>query len=86
MAVILEVERITPAELVLEYEPTVEMEASEIMELTYEEYDGPVTFTPDRTGKTFPTANKLIRDNITIKPIPENYGLITWNGSVLTVS
>ena len=86
MAVILEVERIAPAELVLEYEPTVEMEASEIMELTDEEYDGPVTFTPDRTGKTFQTANKLIRDNITIKPIPENYGLITWNGSVLTVS
>ena len=25
-------------------------------------------------------------DDVTIKPIPQNYGLITWNGSFLTVS
>ena len=24
--------------------------------------------------------------NVTIMPIPSNYGLITWNGHVLTVS
>lgn len=23
---------------------------------------------------------------VTVKPIPNNYGLITWNGSVLTIS
>ena len=23
---------------------------------------------------------------VTVKPIPNNYGLITWNGSILTVS
>lgn len=32
------------------------------------------------------TENKTTQQNIVINPIPSNYGLITWNGSVITVS
>ena len=48
-----------------------------------------LTVTPNRqTQYYYPTS---IGDydgfaNVTVNPIPSNYGLITWNGSVLTVS
>ena len=31
-------------------------------------------------------ANKKATADITIAPVPQNYGLITWDGSTLTVS
>ena len=49
-------------------------------------YDGALEFTPSSEAQVIPTANKSVLENITIKPIPNNYGLITWNGSTLTVS
>lgn len=49
-------------------------------------YDGQTVYTPSREAQTVLTANKLLKDNITIEPIPSNYGLVTWNGQVLTVS
>ena len=51
-----------------------------------EPYDGPYEFTPTNTTQTIPIRDKQAMANITIKPIPNNYGLITWNGSTLTVS
>ena len=51
-----------------------------------EYYDGPYVFTPGATMQTVPTADKVLLEDITINPIPNNYGLITWNGSVITVS
>ena len=32
------------------------------------------------------TAGLVMTQNITVKRIPKNYGLISWNGAVLTVS
>lgn len=49
-------------------------------------YDGDYVITPGRTSVVLETKNKKVTDNIVINPIPQNYGLITWNGSVLTVS
>lgn len=49
-------------------------------------YTGNVTVTPSRETQTLATANKILLTNITINPIPSNYGLITWDGSTLTVS
>ena len=49
-------------------------------------YEGGYTFTPSDTRQTVPTGGKKLLEDITIKPIPRNYGLISWNGSVLTVS
>ena len=49
-------------------------------------YHGPTEFTPTNKKQTVPVAGHRLDKNITINPIPSNYGLITWNGSVLTVS
>ena len=51
-----------------------------------DEYSGPYEFTPGDTPQVVEIANKKAADNITINPIPQNYGLITWNGATLTVS
>lgn len=49
-------------------------------------YDGPYEFTPTQETQTVEIAQKAAYQNITINPIPWNYGLITWDGSALTVS
>lgn len=51
-----------------------------------EKYDGPYEFTPSAQTQVIPIAEKKALANIIIKPVPQNYGRITWNGSVLTVS
>lgn len=50
------------------------------------QYTGPYTVTPNANEQILYTKSKLLGENIIINPIPSNYGLITWNGSVLTVS
>lgn len=49
-------------------------------------YEGPYEVTPSEETQTLATDSLYMRGNITINPIPSNYGLITWNGSTLTVS
>lgn len=49
-------------------------------------YEGPYEVTPTARTQTLATDSLYMRGNITINPIPSNYGLITWNGSTLTVS
>ena len=49
-------------------------------------YDGITEITPSRDTQILQTSNKTLTRNIVVNPIPSNYGLITWNGSVLTVS
>lgn len=49
-------------------------------------YDGPVTITPTAEEQVLSTNGFRMTSDITVGPIPNNYGLITWNGSVLTVS
>lgn len=49
-------------------------------------YDGAYEWTPSESVQTIEIADKKALDNIIINPIPQNYGLITWNGSTLTVS
>ena len=51
-----------------------------------EYYDGACEVTPSLETQTLETRGKVVKTNITIKPIPQNYGLITWDGSTLTVS
>lgn len=52
----------------------------------YERYDGPYTITPTSNAQTLSVRNHVMVEDLVIEPIPSNYGLITWNGSVLTVS
>ena len=49
-------------------------------------YTGPYEFTPTQFTQVVEIDGKRAEGDITINPIPSNYGLITWNGSVLTVS
>ncbi len=49
-------------------------------------YTGVTEITPSDEIQTLQTASMALYDNITINPIPSNYGKITWNGSTLTVS
>lgn len=49
-------------------------------------YTGDYVVTPTQSTQVLPTAHLSMSDNVTINPIPSNYGLITWDGSVLTVS
>lgn len=51
-----------------------------------DEYDGDYEFTPSRIAQTIPIAGKTALYDIVIKSIPNNYGLITYNGFSLTVS
>lgn len=49
-------------------------------------YSGAYTVTPGRTRQLLQTAGRHLMQNVVIEPIPANYGLITWNGSVMTVT
>lgn len=49
-------------------------------------YTGNYTIAPGTEEQVLSTKNLWMTDNITIEAIPQNYGLITWNGTVLTVS
>lgn len=49
-------------------------------------YDGPYEVTPGASAVTLETNGMAMAGDIVINPIPSNYGLITWNGSTITVS
>jgi len=50
------------------------------------EYTGPTTVTPSGSEQTLATAGRSMGRDIVVGPIPSNYGLVSWDGSVLTVS
>ena len=49
-------------------------------------YMGAYEFTPTDEQQVINIEGLTASQNITINPIPDNYGLITWNGATLTVS
>lgn len=49
-------------------------------------YTGPYTVEPSDAVQTLETAGKFLASDVTVAPIPSNYGRIEWNGSVLRVS
>lgn len=51
-----------------------------------ERYEGEYEFTPSGSEQTVEISGKMATRNIVINPIPSNYGLITWDGSTITVS
>ena len=50
------------------------------------EYHGQAEVIPSSDYQTLHTTNRVLTSDIVIDPIPSNYGLITWNGSTITVS
>lgn len=49
-------------------------------------YTGDYEVIPTTEDQILQTNNLRMTGNLTVKAIPNNYGLITWNGSTLTVS
>lgn len=49
-------------------------------------YRGAYTVTPSDDTQTLSTQGLLMSQDIVIDPIPSNYGRITWDGLILTVS
>ena len=49
-------------------------------------YEGPIEFTPSEEEQVINIAEKYSNESITINPIPSNYGLITYNGQIITIS
>ena len=49
-------------------------------------YNGMTTIIPSRNRQILNTNGCTMTQDIVVESIPSNYGLITWNGSVLTVS
>lgn len=53
---------------------------------SFDAYSGPYEITPTQETQTLGTHGKLCNEDIVINPIPQNYGLITWNGYSIKVS
>lgn len=51
-----------------------------------EHYHGAYEVTPSSEPQVLDTDTLILDGNITINPIPNNYGLISWDGSTITVS
>ena len=49
-------------------------------------YTGAYEVTPSAETQTLSTEGLMMTSNVVVNPIPSNYGLITYNGSVITVS
>ena len=50
------------------------------------QYTGDTSVTPSADTQTLRTAGLMMTEDIVVNPVPSNYGLITWDGSTLTVS
>lgn len=51
-----------------------------------ERYQGPYEVTPTNQAQILRTEEMTMTQDVVVNPIPSNYGLITWNGSTITVS
>lgn len=67
----------------------VEFGTDEHLRVAYTElpdYDGPYEVVPAGDAITLPTSARALWRDVTIAPVPSNYGLITVSGHVITVS
>lgn len=49
-------------------------------------YEGSYELTPSAEAQVIQTNGLRMTSDLTIAPIPTNYGLITWDGTTITVS
>ena len=70
----------------LSSEGTLSAELSVPEAVAVEEYSGPYEYSPGPEPQTVEMSGKKATQNITIGAIPQDYGHLTWNGSVLTIS
>ena len=65
---------------------SVHLDADTVYYHHVNDYEGPYEVTPTQQTQVLSTLNQRMTQDVIINPIPSNYGLISWNGAVLTVS
>lgn len=65
---------------------TIHLSASEGIPVYPGAYTGQTEVIPSAEEQVLLTGGLYVADHIKVKPIPSNYGLITYNGSTITVS
>lgn len=61
------------------------VEMTTVIEVFPDAYEGQYQITPNAETQVLYTKRLAMIDNVTINPIPSNYGEIIWDGSTLTV-
>ena len=49
-------------------------------------YTGSYEVTPSSETQTLSTKYLRMTDDVVINPVPSNYGLVTWDGTVITIT
>lgn len=57
-----------------------------VVEVQGDVFTGSYEVTPSAETQILETAHLNMAENLVINPIPNNYGLIMWDGSTITVS
>lgn len=79
----------TPVPLDVGEQTSVEWGSREYVPIVTTElpdWTGPYEATPTQETQVFDMNGYAMRGSFTVNPIPSNYGLVTWNGVVLSVS
>ena len=58
---------------------------SAAIEIGSEAYRGTYEFTPTGETQTVAVQNKVMLQDITINPIPNNYGKVSWDGATIMI-
>lgn len=74
------IEIVQPSQLDIEIPPTQILPQN-----VYGDYTGPYTVTPGQTAVTLNTDSSIMRGNVTINPIPSNWGRIEYDGSRIRI-
>lgn len=61
------------------------LEGSVALASGVEGYQGPYEVTPTREAQTLVTAGRRMASDVVVNPIPKNYGLVTWDGSIISI-
>ena len=85
MAIRLKVQT-TEAHLKVSSPDGVKFKAHEGFPIYPNPYSGTIDITTTEERQTLPTSGYMLQTDIVVEPIPSNYGLITWDGTTLTVS
>lgn len=64
----------------------IRLRAHEGVPIYPQPYTGVMEVTPSAEEQVLLTKGLMMTDHVHVNPIPSNYGLITYNGSIITVS
>lgn len=70
----------------LSMRPTISAKLTVPLSILPPAYEGSYEVTPSKETQTLRTEELYMLGDVTINPIPNNYGLIEWDGRVITVS